>query len=1218
MMLRSSDNNEPNPDDFHMAIGEDTPLRAQAPRLLTMTQAEFEERVAEAIRDRNQNSTSSSTSISQNIATPSRPRRGSNSEEAIPQRQTPASLPASAMTATAAMEAVLELKRLKIDLILTTTSDMEQVKANQISSISPGANKRFKALDNILHTLGLYSMASRTRREPIPTRLNPSGYSEQTTSRNDDGTYNFIPADDVIRWAHDLRRLFNIMLNAFHESTHYLCADEFLARDGPAIYKKMHEHFYGHTEADINRLRRLLQNFKGSTATYFKEDLVKFSTLIMEFEYAQNRRGTEQERLQFLHNAFINDPRPNVKAYFMTCHSNMLTYTQTMERSAKYFEHALPEKPVRIAALTTAPEPCRKFLAGTCFLGNKCKYYHAPSKATSATPPHGKAHPPAPPGSAPVTDKNRTKAKGKYPPKQTFPVTSIDGRTPYLKSNIPMKLLTNGPHINPDDGWQNNTLLDHADPPGFVRFSINMFHATGDEPDPTARTPPTPPPAVPEPPMQSPVRSPTAPPSVIASPNMLRPYVRAEYLPETPAPEGQDTPNIPVAPENASAWDTPRHQNISSPSYGTPMTAEVDAFTRHWRFLAVEDSNTSSVFQAVCRQCSSEILKYNTVVHHRIHQKPLSADDFIIYVHRPTKPGSPPSEPLVYLAIFGWVSPTTLSHCRADVRDGYSRYMNLVHKIGRILLLAEIAQPHPPNIEYDPGHYRTFNPTLIEDITTYRSTVTNIFFYFLVHTAMYLDENIPAAHMAIFESVLIYDCAAWIAAQLARYANTPGNSWRNISSLRVLMLAEVDANVDKLMTRDGSNESFIQAIRVVIQHVLPDPFHVRPQSLFVGPDPIVPVESHYRTVSLARDVAAAAVPQKSLPPDHLRNYESDTESSQEDSIVFLPFESTCPTHNVTSRRCAMSYVNYLHGAASRTAAPHSDNSPWVPPDASRELARYKANQKKRGIAFAEADQQENPKRAATSTSTSSSSSSSSASSSAPPPPPQFTTPLPPVQSTPSNMHQLPFDQWHASEPLASDSLFTFLRRRNRTPETLAAQRTTSARHAFNSTRPPLASGRPPAHSHETPNANLKTFVVRSQQERLNSFHVPDKVIFDSGASRSGTGRSQRLTSIEPVNTNVTVTPAFGPSMTPTHQGSLGPLELSTLLLPALGDSTLVSVSQFCAGGATNDHFIGFFTHKDFRFYETASVLPYIALVAQHGKEVTRGTVQDGLYVETPY
>ena len=108
------------------------------------------------------------------------------------------------------------------------------------------------------------------------------------------------------------------------------------------------------------------------------------------------------------------------------------------------------------------------------------------------------------------------------------------------------------------------------------------------------------------------------------------------------------------------------------------------------------------------------------------------------------------------------------------------------------------------------------------------------------------------------------------------------------------------------------------------------------------------------------------------------------------------------------------------------------------------------------------------------------------------------------------------------------------------------------------------------------------------------------------------GRSQRLTSTEPVQNSVTVTPAFGPSMTPTHQGSL-----STLLLPTLGDNTLISDFQFCAGGMTNDHFLGIFTHEDFRFFETESALPYTALIAQHGKEVARGTVQDGLYVETP-
>ena len=306
----------------------------------------------------------------------------------MPLCQTSTEVSVSGLTSNSALEAFLDLERLKIDLVLTTASEIKSVKANQISTTTVGSNKRFKALYNMLHIVGLYPMAMGTHREPVPTRQNPSGYSEPTTSENRDGTFNYVPADDVTRWAHDKKRLYNIMFNAFHESTHYLCSDSFTLRDGIAIYRRMHEHFYGHTEADINRLRRLLQNFKGSTATYFKEDLVKFTTLMTEFEYVQARSRTEQERLQFLHNAFINDPRPNVKAYFMSCHSNMLTYRQTLERSVRYFEYALPEKPVKIAPLSTTPEACRKFLAGTCLLGNKCKHYHAPVKPT-ATYVHG-------------------------------------------------------------------------------------------------------------------------------------------------------------------------------------------------------------------------------------------------------------------------------------------------------------------------------------------------------------------------------------------------------------------------------------------------------------------------------------------------------------------------------------------------------------------------------------------------------------------------------------------------------------------------------------------------------------------------------------------------------------------------------------------------------------------------------------------------------------
>ena len=118
-------------------------------------------------------------------------------------------------------------------------------------------------------------------------------------------------------------------------------------------------------------------------------------------------------------------------------------------------------------------------------------------------------------------------------------------------------------------------------------------------------------------------------------------------------------------------------------------------------------------------------------------------------------------------------------------------------------------------------------------------------------------------------------------------------------------------------------------------HILPDAFHVAPNSFFVGPDPVEPTESHYRTVSLAGDLAASTAPQNIRKRYTLRNYESDSESSVEDSICFLPYNMSCPTHNISGPRCALSYVNYLHGAVTRLMVPPSDASPWVPPDASR-------------------------------------------------------------------------------------------------------------------------------------------------------------------------------------------------------------------------------------------------------------------------------------------
>ena len=82
MMLRSSDNTDQINEEYHDPTGLETPSRAQLPRMLSMTLAEFDERIAEAIRAQTHNLVTSSTTNRQNPSTPNRPRRGSHAEEA--------------------------------------------------------------------------------------------------------------------------------------------------------------------------------------------------------------------------------------------------------------------------------------------------------------------------------------------------------------------------------------------------------------------------------------------------------------------------------------------------------------------------------------------------------------------------------------------------------------------------------------------------------------------------------------------------------------------------------------------------------------------------------------------------------------------------------------------------------------------------------------------------------------------------------------------------------------------------------------------------------------------------------------------------------------------------------------------------------------------------------------------------------------------------------
>ena len=60
--------------------------------------------------------------------------------------------------------------------------------------------------------------------------------------------------------------------------------------------------------------------------------------------------------------------------------------------------------------------------------------------------------------------------------------------------------------------------------------------------------------------------------------------------------------------------------------------------------------------------------------------------------------------------------------------------------------------------------------------------------------------------------------------------------------------------------------------------------------------------------------------------------------------------------------------------------------------------------------------------------------------------------------------------------------------------------------------------------------------------------------------------------------------------------------------------TLVSLSQFCAGGTTGTKYIGVFTPTEYRMYEMQSALSVFSTLAKTGKEAERGRVQNGIYV----
>ena len=144
----------------------------------------------------------------------------------------------------------------------------------------------------------------------------------------------------------------------------------------------------------------------------------------------------------------------------------------------------------------------------------------------------------------------------------------------------------------------------------------------------------------------------------------------------------------------------------------------------------------------------------------------------------------------------------------------------------------------------------------------------------------------------------------------------------------------------------------------------------------------------------------------------------------------------------------------------------------------------------------------------------------------------------------------------------------------------------------------------------------KKLTVMESVRKMNMTQHSPLVIFDTGASRSGTSDTSRLrdiTACDPIE----VQGAFGPPITLTSKGLLGRLGLDTIVIPGMTD-TLLSISQICKGGNTGIQQCAVFTSEGCRIFELESIRTALTVMDSQGRETLRAIERGGLYVHDEY
>ena len=138
--------------------------------------------------------------------------------------------------------------------------------------------------------------------------------------------------------------------------------------------------------------------------------------------------------------------------------------------------------------------------------------------------------------------------------------------------------------------------------------------------------------------------------------------------------------------------------------------------------------------------------------------------------------------------------------------------------------------------------------------------------------------------------------------------------------------------------------------------------------------------------------------------------------------------------------------------------------------------------------------------------------------------------------------------------------------------------------------------------------SINLLTVTDKDSKFMSFKkTSHKKVIDSGASTSGTGLRSSLRDLRP--TSCSVSAASGETAQTTEMGLLPPFMLKTIVIDQMNDTTLLSVSQACTKG-----FVGIFTSKDYKFFNTIDVIPYLQDISKTAHPVMSGKVEEGLYL----